>query len=257
MTLKIKLAAFSAICIILAVVFYPQKRQVQKISMEIENSNTGFAVMELFTSQGCSSCPPADDLLGKYAAKNNDHLIALAFHVDYWNRLGWTDSFSSARYSARQRDYAMTISNASVYTPQLVINGAREFVGSDAERLATEVTNSLKENAVLSITIDKMEVSGRKVSVNFNIDKTRPNTSLHAALIQKQVFTNILKGENRGLKLINYNVVRDFTTVSVNNQISAVSLQLPAGGDEKDFAIALYAQDDTSGKIIGATKKDL
>jgi len=77
----------------------------------------GFAVMELFTSQGCSSCPPADELLGKYAAQNNSNIIPLSFHVDYWNRLGWKDSFSTGEYSQRQRQYAQLFSNSSVYTP--------------------------------------------------------------------------------------------------------------------------------------------
>ena len=90
-------------------------------------------VVELFTSEGCSSCPPADILLGELSTRKweSGEFISLAFHVDYWNRLGWKDRFSSKAYSRRQRNYALSFAENSVYTPQMVVEGKVGFVGSD------------------------------------------------------------------------------------------------------------------------------
>ena len=253
---KFKFLSFTLVCIILIVTTSSQCKNSPKVKPIPQNAD-GFAVMELFTSQGCSSCPPADNLLGKYAAQNNDKFIALAFHVDYWNRLGWIDSFSSEKYSNRQRDYSSTISNSSVYTPQLVINGTKEFVGSDEQKIASEIEIALKQKPALSIAINKTERTGSKLSINYSLDKIYTGTTLQAALVQKQVFTNILKGENRGLKLTNYNVVRDFMSIPAKDKTAFIDLQIPAGYNEKDFSIVLYVQEDTSGKIIGVTKKSL
>ncbi|MEO8770016.1 MAG: DUF1223 domain-containing protein [Ferruginibacter sp.] len=255
-TYKFKFLSFTIACVILIATTSSQCKTSPNVKI-LPLATDGFAVMELFTSQGCSSCPPADNLLGKYAAQNNDKLIALAFHVDYWNQLGWTDSFSSEKYSNRQRDYSTTINNSSVYTPQLVINGTKEFVGSDETKIVSEIENVLKQKPALSISINKTERTGNKLSINYSLDKTYNNTTLQAALVQKQVFTNILKGENRGLKLTNYNVVRDFVSTAAKNKTAFIDLQIPAGYNEKDFSIVLYVQEDVSGKIIGATKKIL
>src|SRR5882757_10188754 len=93
----------------------------------------GFAVVELFTSEGCSSCPSADALVAAVQKENKDQPVyILAFHVDYWDRLGWKDAFSDAAYSDRQRAYASWLRLSSIYTPQVVVNGRKEFVGSDA-----------------------------------------------------------------------------------------------------------------------------
>src|SRR3954452_5453128 len=90
-----------------------------------------FAVIELFTSEGCSSCPPADELVSRLLSENKQNIYILSFHVDYWNRLGWKDSFSDPAFSARQKQYANYLSLDGVYTPQIVVNGEHQFVGSD------------------------------------------------------------------------------------------------------------------------------
>ena len=253
--LKFQLMAFILCCIIIA--FTTTPHPIESPVSKNNKEQNGFAILELFTSQGCSSCPPADNLLGKYAALHDDHIIALAFHVDYWNRLGWTDSFSSAKYSRHQRDYAMIVENSSVYTPQLVINGEKEFIGSDAGKISNAISNAVKTKATVNISINGIEKAGKGISVSYKLDKILNNTTMQAALVQKQVFTNILKGENRGLKLTNYNVVRDFSSVHISNTASIINLNLPAGYNDKDFEVVLYVQDDASGKIIGALKKGL
>ena len=241
-------------CIITPVIYFSANRKPNTVKIPVADS--GFVVLELFTSQGCSSCPPADNLLAKYVLKNNDHIIPLAFHVDYWNRLGWTDTFSAAMYSARQNDYASLL-NSSVYTPQLIINGIKEFVGSDESKILHAVANGMKNKPAITIQINKIIKAGLLLSVDYILDKMYSNLSLHAALLQNKASTNIRKGENKGLELINYNVVRDFKTVAVISTVSTIDLQLPAGYSGKDFFIALCIQENATGKITGAVKKQL
>ncbi|MEO6488604.1 MAG: DUF1223 domain-containing protein [Ferruginibacter sp.] len=244
------------VAFIIVVTTASRQTSTKKFALSSSNSK-GFVVMELFTSQGCSSCPPADALLGKYTLLDNDQIIPLAFHVDYWNRLGWKDPFSNSEYSKRQRDYAMLIDNSSVYTPQLIVNGEVEFVGSDAAKISSAVDKAFKILPQLEIKITELIKKENKLITNFIIDKNLPNTTLNAALVQKTVTTNILKGENSGLKLTNYNVVRDFSTLHLVNSSSEISLRLPADYDHSKYMVVLYIQEDASGKIIGAVQNSL
>ena len=253
---KFIIAAFLFTCFILIIATASYTRPEQKLIVSPTDAD-GFVVMELFTSQGCSSCPSADNLLGKYANQGKNNIIPLSFHVDYWNRLGWTDSLSSGKYSQRQRDYAMIIEGSSVYTPQLIINGEKEFVGSDVAKISTAVSNRVKLKADVHISIDKIDKKDKNITVNFSLDKTVKHSKVHAALVQRQVFTNILRGENRGLKLTNYNVVRDFKSLTAGNSPASVNLIIPSGFKDSDFTIVLFVQDDASGKITGAIQKKL
>lgn len=253
---KFKFISFVVVCIIFIVTSSSKCKTSTKVNAMPQSAN-GFAVLELFTSQGCSSCPPADKLLAKYATQKKESLFALAFHVDYWNRLGWTDPFSSAKFSNRQRDYARRIDNSSVYTPQLIVNGEKEFVGSDESKIDAAIATAMAQKPALSITVNKTELQASKISISYSLDKIYDDITLQAALVQKQVVTTILKGENRGLKLTNFNVVRDFKSSPVISKAGSVQLQLPQGYNEKDFEVMLLVQEDPSAKIIAATRKNL
>ena len=213
----------------------------------------GIAVLELFTSQGCSSCPPADELLGKYATGTNKNIIALAFHVDYWNRLGWIDSFSNAAYSQRQREYAAKFNSESVYTPQLVINGEKEMVGSETGKVADAVSKALQQKPAVQINIADVTVNAGKVS--FSYTSSAAGKQILAVLVQNKAVTHIKGGENRGIQLTNYNVVRDLATA--NDVAGKLSLQLPAGVPAAECKIVIVAQEKESGKITGATQMPL
>ena len=123
-------------------------------------ANKGFAVVELFTSEGCSSCPPADAVIAKLEKENTDKSIyILAFHVDYWNRLGWKDVFSSADYSKRQNDYARFLHLQSVYTPQIVVDGKTEFVGSEENTLRAAIHTSLQKTPTAQLNLDILKTA--------------------------------------------------------------------------------------------------
>src|SRR5476651_2318953 len=111
----------------------------------ITPAGNGFVLIELFTSEGCSSCPPADELVARVQKEDKDKPVyILAYHVDYWNNLGWKDQFSSPAYSQRQRQYAAWL-KAEVYTPQIVVNGKKEFVGSEEGTLRNAIQSGLQK----------------------------------------------------------------------------------------------------------------
>ena len=124
-------------------------------SETVKAEEKGFAVLELFTSEGCSSCPPADELLAKIQMESEGKPIYIvAYHVDYWDRLGWKDMFSNADYSKRQTQYGQWLHTSSIYTPQLIVNGKAEFVGSNElairGAIAAQLCTEIKDRAEIS-----------------------------------------------------------------------------------------------------------
>ncbi len=221
-------------------------------------TENGFAVIELFTSQGCSSCPPADEILANYANQNNDRIIPLSFHVDYWNRLGWIDLFSSSKYSERQKVYAEKFNLESVYTPQIIINGQSQWVGSDDENISGSVKKFLKENNTTTINLSSINNTAGKLTIAYSVKDPGANTSINAALVLTKATTKIKAGENRGADLTNHNVVRDFISMPLSNDATGnCILQMPNGSDVKDYKLVLFVQQNNSGKITGAIQSKL
>ncbi len=160
------------------------------------------AVVELFTSQGCSSCPPADHLLGKIAAEaaeQNQRIYALSFHVDYWNYLGWRDPYSDAAFSDRQRRYASAFHSSRIYTPQMIVNGKDEFVGSNRREAKTTIQNALKisTKAEIKLTKEKPD-SENDIRLSYSLSGETQNAVLRFALVEKNVKTDVSRGENGG-----------------------------------------------------------
>jgi hypothetical protein len=166
-------------------------------------AGSGPVVLELFTSQGCSSCPPADALLGRLARK--PAVIALAWHVDYWDRLGWRDRFASREATTRQQDYAQQLDNI-VFTPALVVNGARIVVGSEYEAVeaAMQAATPLPVQVALTRKSD-----GVVANVAAGQGRMR---ALRVAYHPEQA-TNVGAGENEGARLREYRIVRDVETL--------------------------------------------
>jgi hypothetical protein len=218
-------------------------------------TSNNIVVLELFTSQGCSSCPPADRLLGAYTSRED--IAALSFHVDYWNKLGWKDPFSDHLFSARQENYA-TSSGFDVYTPQVIINGEKEMVGSEENKIAETIKQFQKQQSSSKLIMDEIKTDNNKVSITYSLQGKFNNSVVNVALVQNKITTSIKAGENKGVTLTNYNVVRNFKTMkSFVAEKNTTTMDIVSGVDKKDLSIILFLQDITSHKIYAATKSTL
>ena len=229
------------------------KNRAFECKANIADSIGGFVVAELFTSEGCSSCPPADALAARLLESYPENVFVLGFHVDYWDYLGWKDNFSNSAYSRRQQQYGNIFHLNSVYTPQVVINGSEEFVGSDQSKLYSTVDQNLKLKQKKTISVSA-SVSGEKININYTVIDLGKTTKINFALVQLHAESKVQRGENRGSVLKHVNVVRDFITVPSSQINGRLQLPLPAGLSKNDLAIIAFAQDDISWKITSASK---
>jgi hypothetical protein len=166
------------------------------------NAQSRPAVVELFTSQGCSSCPPADTYIGELSQRRD--VLALAFHVDYWDDLGWRDRFGLPDAVQRQRTYAKVLRLSSVYTPQVVIDGQDNFVGSDVKSISRALTGNRNGVAVALSVRDGEVLVGLEPQ-----EKGAPSDVLLVAYL-RTALSPIGRGENAGRTLKEFNIVRDF-----------------------------------------------
>lgn len=171
------------------------------------NSATRPVVVELYTSQGCSSCPPADALLGELARM--PHVTALAFHVDYWDGAGWRDRFSIPQAVQRQRRYVETLGLTSAFTPQMVVDGRGSFVGSDRTRILAAMTEPLNSVPIV------VEIADGELSVTLPEWPNRGDYEVNLAAYLPQASTRIGGGENTGRALDEFNIVRQFRSLGV------------------------------------------
>jgi hypothetical protein len=219
-----------------------------------EVSEKGFAVVELFTSEGCSSCPPADEAMARLAKEFPDNVYFLGYHVDYWNYIGWKDEFSKPGFTERQRKYSDVFGLNSIYTPQAVVNGKKEFVGSKENLLRSVIQNELKDSAGSAIVIETKKTGEKNISVSCRIN-TDGKSLLNIALVQLQAVTHVKRGENSGRKLGHINIVRELKTVAVNNGTTiTLDLPVPPGLTTKDVKLVAFMQDKQSMRITGAAE---
>jgi hypothetical protein len=215
-----------------------------------ESSATGRpVVVELFTSQGCSSCPPADALLGELARQPN--VIALGFHVDYWDSIGWRDRYSIPLATQRQRHYVDELRLSSAFTPQVVINGRRSFVGSDRQRIVAAIAE-----APDGVPIEAVVAHGELViSLPDNGDHRNDDVNLVAYLAQAT--TQVGSGENSGRTLTEFNIVRQFLRVGVwNGKISTFRVPLNSFPSDAN-RVAVLVQQGNQGSIAAAVTASL
>jgi len=217
----------------------------------------GVAVVELFTSEGCSSCPPADRLLRtlvEEARSQGRPVYALSFHVDYWNQLGWTDPYSDAAYSRRQRQYSHAL-GVDTYTPQIVVNGREAMVGSRSRTVRRAIQAALADPASVGVTIS-VDAATVPLRVDYRLDGPVPtDADLRLAVVERGLSQSVKRGENAGRTLRHANVVRTFTTVAATEDGSA-PLPLPEAVDRADASVMAYVQ-TPSGPILGADRMDL
>jgi hypothetical protein len=182
----------------------------------------GPVIVELFTSQGCSSCPPADAVLAKLAAAGSvdgRRVVPLAFHVDYWNDLGWADPFSRPAWTQRQYAYAQALGAARVYTPQAIVGGTHDVLGSNAIGIATAITDGAapaKLAATATWSADRLDVSA-----------TAPaDADVFVAVFEDGLHTKVTRGENSGEDLGGEHVVRRFEKVASAGHAGTLAVKL-------------------------------
>jgi hypothetical protein len=245
------------------------------------------AVLELFTSQGCSSCPPADRLVGQLS--NDPSLIALSIPIDYWDYLGWRDTLANPAHSARQRAYARARGDGQVYTPQIVVNGATDALGSDQGSVERAIAQANHKNAAMSLPVH-LSVSNGALTVNvIPADNSQgeaqaalqttaqaftqpssqsaaqssalPSAEVWLCPLSKSVAVAIGRGENRGRTVTYHNVVRNWVKLG-NLSATQTSWNVPIAQIRPDGidAAAVVVQEGTRerpGVILGAALTDL
>ena len=217
---------------------------------EGDRERPGFAVIELFTSEGCSSCPPADALIEKIRQQQAGKLVyILAFHVDYWNHLGWKDVFSEAAYTDRQRRYANWLNLESVYTPQLVVNGRSEYVGSDEGAITKAIGAALALATSDTVTL-RAAVANDQININYQVPPNQKG-ELVLALVQKVAQSQVWAGENAGKQLTHLQIVRQLVYMNIAHQ-NNVTMKTPAGFRAKDWELIGFVQNKTKGAIVSA-----
>ncbi len=209
------------------------------------------AVVELFTSQGCSSCPPADALLGELARR--DDVIALSFHVDYWNYIGWRDPFSDPKWSSRQRAYGAALKRRYVYTPQIVVDGAAEAVGSKRARVV-ELIEAALGGKKIAVAVSHLDRDTVRIRVPADPGYTGADATVWLVFYDDELTTAVSSGENDGSTLTNTKVVRSMARLGVWRG-AAVEWTLPleaVGGKGRDGCAILVQAGGGNGPIIGA-----
>lgn len=214
------------------------------------------AVVELFTSQGCSNCPPADELLVEYSRQPD--IVALSFPVNYWDYLGWKDTLAHADFTARQKDYAHARSDRQVFTPQVIVNGKKSCVGSDKAQIEKAIQMTLKGRSSLPVDVTVQEQNGTVVvSLNEVGEPAQREAEVWVLPVLRSQTVPIERGENKGKTVTYANVVRGLNRIGEWRGGSA-RFEVPAetarrGGD--GYVVLLQTvHEDRPSVILGAAK---
>lgn len=207
-------------------------------------------VVELYTSEGCSSCPPAEEYLGELSRRPD--VLALSFHVDYWNDLGWRDPFSLPSSTARQSAYAARLSPESIFTPQVIVDGRESFVGSDRSLIGKRLRTAGAD--LLSIGLEQ---SNSELVVSVGPEAIAEQTEIFLIPFRRHVVSPIGRGENQGRTLEEFNVVREVRLIG-RSRPQASQLRVPINSLPKDATdVAVLAQRPHHGEIVGSARLDL
>lgn len=225
------------------------------------SSNQGFALVELFTSQGCSSCPSADALLQQltnHAEARKQAVFTLSFHVDYWNHLGWKDPYSSKAFSDRQRRYAQALRTESIYTPQMIINGQTEFVGSSKNEAESSLQKALQATPDMHLQVSA-KAAQNLVRVEYMCSALPQNAAanivLNIALVRDVEPLAVNAGENSGRKLSHTHIVRTFETITIAQISGTKEVRAPQDfpSNRTQYRMIAYLQDNRTMRVLAAT----
>jgi hypothetical protein len=204
-------------------------------------------VVELFTSQGCSSCPPADAFFAELAER--DGVIALALHVDYWDYLGWKDSFGSPQFSARQRAYAKAARSRSVFTPQMIVQGQDRWIGHDAERVLGSIAEHGQARSPVRLRVER-ETAALRIKLE-PLDAAVGPSDVHVVRFIPSHDVSIDAGENAGRQFTYSNIVTDWETIGHWDGATPIELVYDAPGPEP---LAVIVQRVRMGPVVTAAR---
>ncbi len=224
-----------------------------------DSTAKNFVIVELFTSEGCSSCPPADKVLSRLKSEQpiaDVEIVPLALHVDYWNYLGWKDEFSDAAYSRRQSGYADRFKQDSVYTPQMVVNGETQFVGSNFDT----AVNAVKEAAKTKRGAVEMKVENNKLNLNISDLPKHDNSYVWLVVTEDDLQTDVRRGENSGRKLSHTGVVREMKLLgnieAEKNEFSTTAdLSIAKDWKKDNLNVVVFVQGQDSKNIFAVGKQ--
>ena len=212
----------------------------------VAQADDSMVVVELFTSQGCSSCPPADALLKELSKR--DDVIALALHVDYWDYIGWKDDFADPKHVERQKGYARVAGRRSIYTPQMIIDGTNDVVGNRAKDVEMLINRHKTDQATVALSVDR---SGDTVTVQAERLSGSGPLDLHFIRVDPGETVQIKRGENSG-KTIDYSqIVTEWTAHSGWSGKGSYKVEFSAKGDD---AVVVLAQEPDYGSILAAAR---
>lgn len=208
-------------------------------------------LVELFTSEGCSSCPPADRLLARLAAEPvpGALVVPLSLHVDYWDRLGWKDPFSSPAFTARQGEYAVRFgSSGRVYTPQMVVDGRVEFVGSDEPAARRAIEGAAKVPKAFARL-----VHGRENELRVTIAGAAPQAAVVLAVTEAPPSSDVTRGENAGKKLPHVAVARELRVLGTTDGRGRFDMSVPVPAGKGACHAFAFAQEQATGRVLGVS----
>ena len=220
---------------------------------EDESKRASPIVVELFTSEGCSSCPPADKLLKSLCS---DEILVLSFHIDYWNQLGWRDPFSKEQFTIRQRQYAGLFGLSQVYTPQMIVAGETEFVGSNKKLASSAIAKAKQLTTTQSVRLTVSKAEANVFNVKYETTEASDGILLNLAVVQKSAVSKVTAGENARTNLAHVNVVRSFKSIPLNSiSDGETQIEFPMDLKPNELMVVGYLQDKATGKIGAAIQQ--
>ena len=234
---------------------------VEEVNIEKDRCSVAaykpIVVLELYTSQGCSSCPAADALLEKLKKEFDKNVFAITYHVDYWNYLGWQDPFSKPEYAQKQRDYNVKFRNSSNYTPQVVVNEKEHFVGSNASKMYEVIERYSNRKSSNQIVILKTKINKNSVQFDYRINGDLTNKKIRAVLVLDQRVTEVKRGENGNKTLTNSNIVIAEKTILIQESQDGAYISIPEIVDSQEKIQLLLILENEEYDITAAAKSEM
>jgi hypothetical protein len=244
----------------------PPQVQAQAKPAQRAAEHPSAVLVELFTSEGCSDCPAADQLLSQVNGRKSvdgQLIVGISEHVSYWNHLGWKDPFSSDLFTGRQNDYGSHFALDSVYTPQMIVNGREQFVGSDGRALQAALKTELERKQIL-LRIDSAEIRDKSVIFTYTASDLPAKGSLQlvAVLADDMDQSSVLRGENSGRKLTHVAVARALVPLGSLHEVEQRSMTLPLPSSflsdkATGHHLVLFAQQGSAGAVAGIDTKPI